>query len=687
MEDKLKAYQILYYNIKDIKIKGLGEKTLQKLKGYGISRLIDVFYYFPRTYDDKTNIKKISELSNDEYAVIKGEILKTEIIRTRTNKNLFKAVLTDGKNMMELVWFKMPYLKDTIKSGMDIFVSGKIKKEYGFKIINPDYKIIQEDENIELKIIPVYTLPPTINQNTYIKIVEQVIEYYIDNICEILPLEFMKKYNIPERKDAIRNIHFPKNIKDVYRYKKRIAAEELFILESGILQKRFEFDMKNISNYILQDKKELVRKYLENLKFELTAAQKKVISEIYGDLNKGKISNRLIQGDVGSGKTVVAMILLLYMIENGYQGVLMAPTEILAEQHFLGNMDIFYELGIKIELLTGSIKGKKREKILAELEQGVIKLVIGTHALIEENVKFKNLGLIVIDEQHKFGVEQRKKLREKGIISNIIVMSATPIPRSLALTIYGDLDVSIIDELPPNRKEIKTKWIKNESERNKAYEFLKKKIEEGRQAYFVCPLIEESETGKWHSVEEVYDILKEKKFDEFNISILHGKMKSEEKDKIMHDFKKKKSDILISTTVIEVGVDVPNAVIMIIMDADRFGLSQLHQLRGRVGRGEYQSYCFLMADTQNEISIERMKIMEKTNDGFIIAEEDLKLRKAGEIFGKKQSGVSDIKFVDVFRDIKLIKIVRDEVMEYLKKNKGIIDNEILKIEIKQKFSE
>lgn len=685
MEDKLKAYQILYYNIKDIKIKGLGEKTLQKLKGYGISRLIDVFYYFPRTYDDKTNIKKISELSNDEYAVIKGEILKTEIIRTRTNKNLFKAVLTDGKNMMELVWFKMPYLKDTIKAGMDIFVSGKIKKEYGFKIINPDYKIIQEDENIELKIIPVYTLPPTINQNTYIKIVEQVIEYYIDNICEILPLEFMKKYNIPERKDAIRNIHFPKNIKDVYRYKKRIAAEELFILESGILQKRFEFDMKNISNYILQDKKELVRKYLENLKFELTAAQKKVISEIYGDLNKGKISNRLIQGDVGSGKTVVAMILLLYMIENGYQGVLMAPTEILAEQHFLGNMDIFYELGIKIELLTGSIKGKKREKILAELEQGVIKLVIGTHALIEENVKFKNLGLIVIDEQHKFGVEQRKKLREKGIISNIIVMSATPIPRSLALTIYGDLDVSIIDELPPNRKEIKTKWIKNESERNKAYEFLKKKIEEGRQAYFVCPLIEESETGKWHSVEEVYDILKEKKFDEFNISILHGKMKSEEKDKIMHDFKKKKSDILISTTVIEVGVDVPNAVIMIIMDADRFGLSQLHQLRGRVGRGEHQSYCFLMADTQNEISIERMKIMEKTNDGFIIAEEDLKLRKAGEIFGKKQSGVSDIKFVDVFRDIKLIKIVRDEVMEYFKKNKGIIDNEILKIEIKQKF--
>lgn len=682
----IKEYEILYHDIKEIKIKNLGEKTLDKLKKYGITRLIDFLYHFPRTYEDRSNYKKIRDLLNNEYISIKGEVIEAKVIRTRTYKSMFKIVVSDGYGTIEAVWFKMPYLVNTIKVGMEVLLNGTVKKEYIYKMVNPGYQIIEDNGDINLSIIPVYTLPQSISQTIYIKIIKQVIEYYIESLHEIFPIEFIDKFNLPSRIETIKKIHFPEKLDEVYNYKRRIATEEIFILEMGILQKRFEYESINSVLYNLEDKKNLVKKYLESLKFELTRAQKKVISEIYNDLNSGKISNRLIQGDVGSGKTVVAIILLLYMIDNGYQGVLMAPTEILAEQHFLGNMDIFYNLGIKIEILTGSVKGKKRKQILDELEQGVINLIIGTHALIEDNVKFKKLGLVVIDEQHKFGVEQRKKLREKGIISNIAVMSATPIPRSLALSIYGDLDVSIIDELPPNRKDIKTKWINSENLKEKMFNFLKTKLEEGRQIYFVTPLIEETETGKWYSTEDVYNMISEKGFGKYNIGILHGKMKSEEKDAIMTNFKKHKLDILISTTVIEVGVDVPNAAIMVIIDSNKFGLSQLHQLRGRVGRGEHQSYCFLVTNTTNEVSIERMKIMEKTNDGFKIAEEDLKLRKSGEIFGKKQSGISDIKYVDVVRDIKLIKNVRDEVINYLKKTKGVVENPILKIEITEKFN-
>ncbi|NLK63158.1 MAG: ATP-dependent DNA helicase RecG [Fusobacteria bacterium] len=682
----IKEYEILYHDIKEIKIKNLGEKTLDKLKKYGITRLIDFLYHFPRTYEDRSNYKKIRDLLNNEYISIKGEVIEAKVIRTRTYKSMFKIVVSDGYGTIEAVWFKMPYLVNTIKVGMEVLLNGTVKKEYIYKMVNPGYQIIEDNGDINLSIIPVYTLPQSISQTIYIKIIKQVIEYYIESLHEIFPIEFIDKFNLPSRIETIKKIHFPEKLDEVYNYKRRIATEEIFILEMGILQKRFEYESINSVLYNLEDKKNLVKKYLESLKFELTRAQKKVISEIYNDLNSGKISNRLIQGDVGSGKTVVAIILLLYMIDNGYQGVLMAPTEILAEQHFLGNMDIFNNLGIKIEILTGSVKGKKRKQILDELEQGVINLIIGTHALIEDNVKFKKLGLVVIDEQHKFGVEQRKKLREKGIISNIAVMSATPIPRSLALSIYGDLDVSIIDELPPNRKDIKTKWINSENLKEKMFNFLKTKLEEGRQIYFVTPLIEETETGKWYSTEDVYNMISEKGFGKYNIGILHGKMKSEEKDAIMTNFKKHKLDILISTTVIEVGVDVPNAAIMVIIDSNKFGLSQLHQLRGRVGRGEHQSYCFLVTNTTNEVSIERMKIMEKTNDGFKIAEEDLKLRKSGEIFGKKQSGISDIKYVDVVRDIKLIKNVRDEVINYLKKTKGVVENPILKIEITEKFN-
>ncbi len=473
-------------------------------------------------------------------------------------------------------------------------------------------------------------------------------------------------------------------MKEVEEAKRRFAIEELLILELGILKNRFIIENSNNKNYELEGKKEKVKNFLSLLPFELTGAQKKVIKEIYDEISNGKIINRLVQGDVGSGKTVVAIVMLIYMAENGYQGALMAPTEILANQHYLGMKDRLEKIGLRIELLTSNIKGKKKTEILEKIANGDVDIVVGTHSLIEDNVIFKKLGLIVIDEQHRFGVNQRNKLREKGFLGNLLVMSATPIPRSLALSIYGDLDLSIIDELPPGRTPIKTKWIANETDLEKMYNFIYKKVSEGHQAYFVAPLIEESEKMNLKSVDKVFEEI-EKKFSNKRIGIIHGKMKAKEKDEVMLKFKNKEYDILVATTVIEVGIDVPASTIMTIYNAERFGLSALHQLRGRVGRGSNQSYCFLISNSTTENSKQRLSIMEETEDGFRIAEEDLRLRNSGEIFGLRQSGFSDLKFIDIIYDVKTIKLVRDECIKYLKDNKGKINNKFLKYDIEQKF--
>ena len=496
----------------------------------------------------------------------------------------------------------------------------------------------------------------------------------------------MKKEGLLPRKDAVINVHFPENEQLKQKALRRFMLEEIFLLEMGILQSRFEVDKANKGLYKIENNKELVKQFIRELPYELTRAQKKVIKEIYNELVKGKILNRLIQGDVGSGKTIVSLIMLLYMVENNYQGAIMAPTEILATQHYLGIVDEFNNLNVRVELLTGSVKGKKREKLLKEIEAGLVDIVIGTHALIENDIVFHSLGLIIIDEQHRFGVVQRKLLRDKGELANLIVMSATPIPRSLALTIYGDLDVSVIDELPAGRKQIKTKWIKDQEEKNKMYDFIKEKIREGRQVYVVSPLIEESETLNVKSAESTFEEYSEI-FKGMEIALIHGRMKNKDKQEVMEKFRKGNLNILVSTTVIEVGVNVPNATIMVIRDAQRFGLSSLHQLRGRVGRGEYRSYCFLESETINEISEKRLEIMENTIDGFKIAEEDLKLRNSGEIFGTKQSGVSDLLLTDIIKNIKEIKYIRDFVLKYLEENNGHVENEYLKSDIYRKFHE
>ena len=489
-----------------------------------------------------------------------------------------------------------------------------------------------------------------------------------------------------ERTEAIKNIHFPESVQAIEAANLRFATEELLILELGILKNRFIIDSLNTKKYEIEGKKEKVRKFLEFLPFELTRAQKKVIKEIYDEISDGKIVNRLVQGDVGSGKTAVATVMLIYMAENGYQGALMAPTEILANQHYLGMKERLEKIGLRVGLLTSSIKGKKKIELLESIANGDIDIVIGTHSLIEDNVVFKKLGLIVIDEQHRFGVNQRNKLREKGFLGNLLVMTATPIPRSLALSIYGDLDLSIIDELPPGRTPIKTKWIANDKDLAIMYDFIYKKVNSGNQAYFVAPLIETSDKMALKSVEKVSEEI-ERRFSDKKIGIIHGKMKAKEKDEVMLKFKNKEYDILIATTVIEVGIDVPASTIMTIYNAERFGLSALHQLRGRVGRGSKQSYCFLISESTTENSKQRLSIMEKTEDGFVIAEEDLRLRNSGEIFGLKQSGFSDLKFIDIIYDSKTIKDVRDLCIAYLKKNKGKIKNEFLKYDIERKFSD
>ena len=684
----IEAYKKMYTKLEELPSKYITAKQVVNLKSLGIDTIYDLIYYFPRAYDNRSNVKNIGDLTFNEYVVVKASVMSVLNMPNRSGKKIVKAMITDGTGIMEVLWFGMPYISKSLKVGEEYIFIGQTKKSNLFQFINPEYKLYKGQEKETAKeILPIYSSNKSITQNNLRKIIKKFLENFLKYFEENIPNDLVKGYKeIFERAQAIKNIHFPESVQAIEAANLRFATEELLILELGILKNRFIVDSLNTKKYEIEGKKEKVRKFLELLPFELTRAQKKVIKEIYDEISDGKIVNRLVQGDVGSGKTAVATVMLIYMAENGYQGALMAPTEILANQHYLGMKERLEKIGLRVGLLTSSIKGKKKTEILEAIANGDIDIVIGTHSLIEDNVVFKKLGLIVIDEQHRFGVNQRNKLREKGFLGNLLVMTATPIPRSLALSIYGDLDLSIIDELPPGRTPIKTKWIANDKDLSIMYDFIYKKVNGGNQAYFVAPLIETSDKMALKSVDKVSEEI-ERRFSDKKIGIIHGKMKAKEKDEVMLKFKNKEYDILIATTVIEVGIDVPASTIMTIYNAERFGLSALHQLRGRVGRGSKQSYCFLISESTTENSKQRLSIMEKTEDGFIIAEEDLKLRNSGEIFGLRQSGFSDLKFIDIIYDSKTIKDVRDLCIDYLKKNKGKIKNEFLKYDIERKFSD
>ena len=637
-------------------VKGVGPNRVKLLNKLNIYTLRDLITYFPRNHEDRSIAKKIAECADGETALIKATAL-TKITEIRARRlSIYRLVVNDESSSCVITWYNQKYLKDRFKVGETYTFFGKIENKGGtFEMKSPVFDEDGVDKNTG-KIVPIYPLTSRLSQNVLRKIIESGIDEVYGNLEESIPDYILQKYRLLEINEAYKNIHFPSSNSDFIRAKNRLVFEELLALQLALfrLKEGQKYDEKGIkfdSNIKMQD-------IIETLPFTLTNAQKRVLDEIDKDMEKDTAMNRLLQGDVGSGKTVVSIVAAYKAVKSGYQAAIMAPTAILADQHLKNFTKMLEPFGIKCELLVSSVTKKNKELILEKLKNGEIDILIGTHALLEDNVVFKNLGLVVTDEQHRFGVKQRATIVAKGNNPDVIVMSATPIPRTLALILYGDLDISIIDELPPNRKKIETYAVGKDME-ERIIAFVKKLIEEGRQAYIVCPLVEDSDDMDLKSVTALAEKYKTEVFSEYRVEYLHGKMKAKEKDDIMQRFKKGEIDILISTTVIEVGVDVPNASIMIIENAERFGLAQLHQLRGRVGRGEYKSYCILKNEGHSKVCKERMKVMCQTNDGFIISEKDLELRGSGDFFGTAQHGVPELKIANLFENIRELKEVQE----------------------------
>ncbi|KZL94442.1 ATP-dependent DNA helicase RecG [Clostridium magnum] len=659
-------------------IKGVGPKTAEALEKCCIFNILDLLLYFPRDYEMISASDALPSRNNFGKVIINCKVVKIEKdIKTKTGKVLSTIIFDDGNNEFKGKWFNQPYIKNYFKINKEYTIMGKLQDFRGeVCLTNP--ALVKNNEKVitEEKIIPKYPLKSGVTNNLIIKLINQVLQEV--TIDENLPDLIIDRYKLASLDKAIRVIHKPESTEDLHEATKRLKFQELFTYSLKILMLKDYFN-KNKNGIAFKAAEEL-KLLKERLPYNLTNAQSRVIREILIDEKKECPMNRLVQGDVGSGKTIVALIAIFNVIKNGYQGVLMAPTEILATQHYIEAEKLLMGFGINIKLLCGSTTQKNKEKIKKALKDGEINLIIGTHALIEEDVEFENLGIVVTDEQHRFGVMQRSKLTNKGKNVDTLVMTATPIPRTLSLYLYGDLDVSIIDELPPGRQKIETYYI-NKSGKDRAYNFALEELKKGRQVYVVCPLVEESEELNLSSVEKLYEELKHKYFEDVSVEILHGKMTPKNKDEIMNRFKRGETKVIISTTVIEVGINVPNATLMIIENSERFGLAQLHQLRGRVGRGKHKSYCILIAEIKNDIIRRRMEIMKSSNDGFFIAEQDLKIRGAGEIFGFRQSGETSLILSDVVQDIELFKAANMEAKRLIESNdeKDIkIKNEILK---------
>lgn len=681
-------------------LKGIGEKRSQALRDVGVEKLIDLLYYAPIKYIDRSTVVSVARLKRNWWefsykssaVTFIGRVVDKKILVSSSGKEILEVVIDDGTGKLSCTWFnKIEYFKRQFDIGDLVAVFGKPVTFKGkINLVHPEFDFLTEADSINIhtgRIVPVY--PSTsklkslgLNTLKLREMISEVINNYIDYVEETLPEKILTKYDLVPLNLAIKSIHFPETHIDLQLALKRLKFEELFFLQLLLARKHYELKHfeKGISFKKIGD---LVHGFSKILPFKLTEAQRRVIREIWNDMKSDRPMNRLLQGDVGSGKTIVALIAMLIAVDNGYQSAFMAPTEILAEQHYATFLSLLDSLPVKVRLLTGSLKPKEKKEILNEIENGEAQIIIGTHALIQERVNFKNLGLVVIDEQHRFGVMQRASLIEKGYNPDVLIMTATPIPRTLAFTLYGDLDVSIIDEMPKKRK-VKTEVLPD-TERERVYEFIRAKLKEGHQAYIVYPLIEESEKLDLESAIENYIRLKNEVFPEFSVGLIHGKMPGTERQEIMLAFKEGKIQILVATTVIEVGIDIPNATIMVIENAERFGLAQLHQLRGRIGRGEKQSYCFLIVksnlvrktsndalfeyEVNDEVkAIERVKIIASTMDGFKIAEKDLELRGPGEFFGTKQSGFIKFKFADISKDRELLELARSEAFAIIKED-------------------
>ena len=670
-------------------LKGVGPKIAYMLNKLGIYTVGDLLYYFPRKHVDYSTRTRIRDLKVGETTTIFGTIKAVESFTTKNNLGVVKVRIGDGSGYLNLSFFASKankYTQERMKTqfpkGTGIMVSGLVKfnnYDRSLTLDKPTYSIMDDDildpSNINMaRIVPIYPLSEKLNIKTLRRAIFNTIQLFKNDIETVLPNKIIEKYNLLPKKEAIEGIHFPKDNEILQKARYTLVFEELFLIQLKLALLREE-NNKNLSAVPLEIKKDgLVMRFIESLPFKLTSAQQRAVNEILNDLNSTKPMQRLLQGDVGSGKTVVATIMLLAGIENGYQAAIMAPTEILAQQHYNNLVKWLTPLGLKVELLIGSIGKKLRRESETNLRNGQANIAVGTHALIQDGVEFANLGAVVIDEQHRFGVKQRLALRKKSQNPQVLTMTATPIPRTLAITMNGDLDLTIIDELPKGRKPIITTLTNS---RRQIADLIRHEVDAGRQAYIVYPLIEESETLSAKAATIEKERWQNEVFPNYKIGLLHGKLKNDEKDEVMEKFKNKEYDILVSTTVVEVGVDVPNATVIVIENAERFGLSQLHQLRGRVGRSDLQSYCVLSSSTKSQETRARLDIMTQTNDGFVIAEKDLQIRGPGEFLGTRQSGLPDMIIADIVNDAKILELARAEAIDFVRNN-NIDDYPLLK---------
>ncbi|MGL4695805.1 ATP-dependent DNA helicase RecG [Enterococcus larvae] len=635
-------------------LSGVGPKRAEAFSELGIHTVKDLLTYYPFRYEDIQE-KVIEEIQDQEKVTLKGTVVSEAVLsRYGYKKSRLNFRIMQDHAVINVSFFNQPYLKDKIILSEEIAIYGKWDAKR--KALN-GMKILAAKNDGE-EFAPIYHVNKRVRQSSLVQLIRTGFDEYGQLVEESLPLELIQKYRLMDRREAMFAMHFPRNPEESHQAKRRMVFEEflLFQLKMQGLKRQEKAEKNGIA--IQYDVKRL-KEFTKKLPFELTQAQKKVTNEICRDLMNPHHMQRLLQGDVGSGKTVVAAIALYAVMTAGFQGALMVPTEILAQQHMESLQQLFDPLEVRTALLTGSTRAKDRREILAQLASGEIDVIIGTHALIQDDVAFKRLGLVITDEQHRFGVNQRKILREKGQKPDVLFMTATPIPRTLAITAYGEMDVSIIDEMPAGRIPIETRWIRP-PQIDTVLEWMKTELAAGHQAYVICPLIEESEALDVKNATEIFEHMTAFFAPDYQVGLLHGKMKNQEKDEIMQEFKENRLQLLVSTTVIEVGVNVPNATIMLIMDADRFGLAQLHQLRGRVGRGSDASYCILVANPKNEMGVERMKIMTETNNGFVLSEKDLELRGPGEVFGARQSGLPEFIVGDIVTDFNVLEVAREE---------------------------
>ncbi len=729
-------------------LKGVGPRPAGALAKVGLLTVGDVLFYYPRRYEDRTNLPPIARARPGDFVTVRGQLKAVDTRPTRGGMVILKAILQDSSGSIALTWFNQPWIRRVLEAHEgDLIAYGQVKDNgMGLEISSPEWETLSDDDESQdfARIVPVYPLTEGLAQKLVRRAIRSAIDYYLDLVEDPLPEEFRREQKIQPLKWCVRQIHEPESEDFRLKARKRLVFEEFFYMQIGLAMRRAETQAElgisfPISRLIqgaptptlekssaleepstsrkkdrkaagldraksamaalngataqpavvsrvdapthlfeaeqtdLRDGEPLWDQVHRMLPFDLTDAQRRVIKEVWADMERPHPMNRLVQGDVGSGKTAVAACAMLAAVRSGYQAAMMAPTEILAEQHAANLSRLFEPLGIEVELLVGKLTASKKKKAAARTKDHLAHIAVGTHALIQGGIEFRNLGLVIVDEQHRFGVLQRKALRDKSLGNpDVLVMTATPIPRTLTMTLYGDLDVSIIDQLPPGRRPIKTHW-KLPFERPSIYDGIRKLIQEGRQAYFVCPMVSESEKMQAQAAEDLFYRLKESIYPDLRIGLLHGQMKSKEKEEVMSQFRAHELDVLVSTTVIEVGVDVPNSSVMVIEDANRFGLSQLHQLRGRVGRGAHQSFCILIADAKSEESRARMEIIRDSTDGFKIAEEDMRLRGPGDIAGTKQSGNLDFKIADLIQDSKMLEVARDAAIKVIENDPELED--------------